>query len=147
MKEIRGNAWSIVDDYDALCITTNGYIKKNQECVMGRGIALEAKNRIPSLPKSLGLLITRNGNNVHQLSPKYRNTVIVSYPVKHNWWESADVELIERSAHQLIKLTDEQSWNKVLLPRPGCGNGKLKWSKVKLILEPILDDRFYVISY
>jgi hypothetical protein len=147
MKEVKGNAWHIIDNYDALCITTNGYIKSNGECVMGRGIALEAKKRLRTLPRTLGLAIKYHGNNVHKLFPKYRNTVIISFPVKHNWWEKADIKLIERSAHQLVKLTDKQNFKRVLLPRPGCGNGKLKWDEVKLVLEPIFDDRFYVVSY
>jgi len=35
---------------------------------------------------------------------------------------------------------------KVYLPRPGCGYGYLDWEIVKKELEPILDDRFIVIT-
>jgi hypothetical protein len=33
------------------------------------------------------------------------------------------------------------------MPRPGCGNGKLDWRVVRLILRPYLDDRFTVVSF
>ena len=36
MKEITGNVWDIFNDYNALCILTNGDVKQNGECVMGR---------------------------------------------------------------------------------------------------------------
>lgn len=35
----------------------------------------------------------------------------------------------------------------LILPRPGCGNGRLRWEDVRKILEPILDDRFTVVRW
>jgi hypothetical protein len=36
----------------------------------------------------------------------------------------------------------------VYLPRPGCGNGWLKWEDVKKILSPILKgDQFHIVTY
>lgn len=29
----------------------------------------------------------------------------------------------------------------------GCGNGELTWAQVKAVIEPILDDRFIVMTY
>ena len=35
----------------------------------------------------------------------------------------------------------------IILPRPGCGNGKLKWCDVKKVIEPILiDKRIWIIN-
>ena len=146
MLEVRGNAWNLLKDYNALCLTTNGTVKANGECVMGRGIALEAKRLFPSIPKVLGRSIRANGNNAVMLG-KVKDTFIVSFPVKHHWNEVADIKLIERSAHQLVEMATVNGWTKVLIPRPGCGNGKLNWSDVKLILEPIFDDRFHIVSF
>jgi hypothetical protein len=145
MKEVKGNLW----DYpaDVRVITTNGFVKKNGECVMGRGCAAEAKQRHPRLPKILGDLIQRRGNNVH-----YLLYALYSFPVKHHWFQKADIALIEQSAKQLVTLITED-WDSgdkepiIVLPRPGCGNGQLNWEDVKPILEPILDDRFHVITF
>jgi len=44
MKEVIGNIWNYYNKGNWIVITTNGTIKKNGEAVMGRGVALEAKN-------------------------------------------------------------------------------------------------------
>ena len=146
MKEIKGNAWEVYLDYDVLCLTTNGFVKNDGSCVMGRGIAKEAKDRFPALPKILGEGIRRYGNRCIKLA-KVNDTQLISFVVKHNWWEEADIKLIIKSANEVVEMADKFGWKNILLPRPGCGNGKLKWNDVKPILEEILDDRFYVITF
>lgn len=141
MIEVTGNLW----DYpaDVRVITTNGFVKKNGECVMGRGCALEAAKAQPSLPLALGRMIEQNGNHVFLLNNG--EVKLYSFPVKHQWFEVADIELIKRSAEELVsKIAGPK---RVVMPRPGCGNGQLKWEDVKPILEPILDDRFHVITF
>jgi hypothetical protein len=140
-NEITGNMWDI--EADAYCITTNGFVKKNGEAVMGAGCAKEAATRYPSLPAVLGIHIKLRGNLVwlYEVTPP-----LLMFPVKHNWYEKADLELIVKSAVDLMKWVDGKQWQKVLLPRPGCGNGKLKWDDVKIVLEPILDNRIWIVS-
>lgn len=140
MFETRGNLWTT--DADVRVITTNGYVKKDGSCVMGRGCALEAKSRFPGIEYRLGTLIAEHGNHAFILSGN-----LVTMPVKHNWWEEADPGLIVRSAKELVVYADQNGWNRVLLPRPGCGNGKLSWADVKPLLDPIFDNRFCVITF
>ena len=71
--------------------------------------------------------------------------VILSFPVKHNWFNNADISLIKRSAKELLDWSEP--FRSIVLPRPGCGNGGLKWEDVKPVLEPILDGRFHVITF
>jgi hypothetical protein len=126
-----------------IVIPTNGFVKKNGECVMGKGIALQAKEKFPDLPKELGDRIKEFGNRVFTFW-KYH---IITFPVKHNWWERADLGLIEDSTKELqeiFKYNLSGIKTPVYLPRVGCGNGKLDWTKVKPILEKYLDDRFIV---
>jgi hypothetical protein len=147
MKEDYGNIWHMPGD--AICITTNGFVKKNGEAVMGAGIAKEANNFYPGLAKALGEFICIGGNRVHPLY--FDNTweqLILSFPVKHNWWEKADMELIRKSCQELIEYLDvTKPLQNVLLPRPGCGNGKLQWKDVKREIKPLLDDRITVVTF
>ena len=150
MIEVKGNLW----DYpaNARVITTNGTVKKNGECVMGRGCALEAKRRWTTIPRDLGQFIRSQGNHVFWLGEPDLTWSLYSFPVKHQWFERADLKLIEQSAHELNNLTgddglDDEEDTVIVLPRPGCGNGNLKWNEVKPVIEPILDDRFHVITF
>lgn len=140
MHEIKSDLWS--PEWDLRCITTNGFVKNNNECVMGRGVAFQAKNKYPQLAKIVGQLIRESGNHVYHLS----DYSIATFPVKHNWWEKANLMLIRQSIIELETLVDIMpEIKKVALPRPGCGNGKLTWEEVKPLVA-ILDDRFYLIT-
>ena len=147
MKEIYGDLWKLADTgkYDLVCITTNGFVKSGGEAVMGRGCALEATKKFKNIKKNLGKLLKTNGNKV-QIVDETSEYYLVSFPVKHNWWEEADIELIESSCYQLMKMIADKN-TKVLLPRPGCGNGKLAWENVKEVIESILDDRIYIVHF
>lgn len=142
MKELTGDLWDFHARGCFICITTNNTIKKNGECVMGRGIAAQAKKRFAQLPFLLGDKIQRVGNGVHVFGALH----LIMFPVKWNWNERADLALIQVSAQQLVDYCDQCKVNEVYLPRPGCGNGGLRWSVVKPFLEPILDDRFTIVE-
>ena len=140
MKEVFGDALVLRRNYTYLCVTTNGFVKKDGTAVMGAGIAKAVSVQAPAAPARLGLRIKQNGNIVQ----KFYNNVL-AFPVKHNWWEVADIELIKESCRQLVSLLGPNET--ALLPRPGCGNGKLNWSDVKPEIEIILDDRISIVHW
>ena len=152
MIEVTGNLWEY--PADVRVITTNGAIRKDGQCVMGRGCAREAKDRIPGLALTLGKLINEQGNHVHRLGwepPEDLGARLYSFPVKHLWHQLADPVLIVRSSQELVEKT-LQGWDKgyspvIVTPRPGCGNGGLRWDDVHPLIEPILDDRFHIITF
>lgn len=140
MKEIEGNLWDYAAD-NRVVVTTNGTVKLNGQCVMGRGVARDAAKKFPDLPKQLGGLIKEHGNHVYLLPHG-----LISFPVKHNWWELADLELIRRSADELATLWARELQMPVFLPRPGCGNGGLTWDKVRPVIAAHLSsDQFTVV--
>lgn len=144
MKEIIGNMWDIKSEYK--CITTNGYIKSNGEAVMGRGVALQAKNKFPELPRILGKHIRENGNRPGLLIYTGQYSIF-SFPVKHHWKEKADLDLIIKSSQYMMDEADRFRAESILLPKPGCGNGQLDWEVIKILLKDILDDRFTIIDW
>lgn len=147
MKYEIGNIISKIGRGEVVCVTTNGFVKRNGEVVMGRGIALQIQRRYPSVPKHLGSLIRKHGNRPMIIGTIRQKTKLVSFPVKHNWWEDADLQLIEDSCIKLVAMADKFGWEEVILPRPGCGNGNLEWEQVYPILSKYFDDRFVIMSY
>ena len=151
MREAFGDLWELAESgfADALVITTNGDVNSKGRAVMGRGCALQAAQRYPEIPSVLAEALHAHGNHAfvlsQQVSPGY--FMIVSMPVKHHWHEQADPALIVQSAHELMAIADAHRWKSVVMPRPGCGNGRLKWDDVRPLLERILDNRFTVVTY
>lgn len=144
MREQSGDLWAAAQG-SVLCITTNGVVNRNGLAVMGRGIALQAKEKFPDIAEVLAQMLKMYGNHVAFLG-SFSKWQILSFPVKHKWNERADVELIKRSIKELLLFARYGKWETVYLPRPGCGNGSLQWAAVKPIIEPLLDDRFVVVE-
>jgi hypothetical protein len=152
MIEVEGDLWTFQPGGlppDAIVITTNGYVNEAGECVMGRGCALQAKQRYPGLPYLLGKYIKRWGNRPFVLLPRGcpGDYALLSMPVKHVWSDPADPALIATSAGLLRAIVDKFGYERVLVPRPGCGNGRLAWADVRPLLEEHFDDRFFVIDF
>jgi hypothetical protein len=157
MIEVIGDIFE-QKDADAICFTSNGIVKANGELVMGAGIAKAFRDRFPMLAKEAGMTVKKHGNHVHAfwaLDEKDANPlfsserIVFSFPTKHHFKDPSDVELIERSAKELVTFVNGLTLsplNKIYLPRPGIGLGGLKWEDVKKVIEPILDDRFYIVN-
>ena len=124
MKIHVGNLWTAEADF--IGITTNGTITKAGNAVMGRGVALQAKQMFPGIEKELGTMLTNYGNVCHWL----RSGSMFSFPVKHNWWEKADINLIALSVKTLVVRGESSPYKKFAIPLPGTGNGKLKPEQV-----------------
>jgi hypothetical protein len=164
MKNCTGNMWDVYDQVDAFCLTTNGFVKRDGAAVMGRGIAKTARDNFKHIDYALGQAISRNGNITQLLGHKFvalpvkpafatfngRNAV-PGWAAKYNigdqipgWAAVANTALIKLSIRQLVSLADLHSWQRIALPKPGCGNGQLDYSAVEPILKHYLDDRFEV---
>lgn len=170
MKIIHRDIFLAFGKIDAVCITTNGFVKSNGCCVMGRGVALGARQRFRGIDRTLGDSIKRFGNTVQPIM-EHSGTTIVSFPVKpvttianstlsnivSHWRQkfkpgdtvpgfasTALTDLIESSARQLKKLADNRGWTHIALPPAGCSNGQLSWEVVRPILTRHLDDRFWI---
>lgn len=155
MQECKGDLWEHWLDHGHLvCISTNGFVKNNGAAVMGRGCALQATRKMPGIQMELGRYLKRMGNVpgilFHGDSPKFQVGIL---PVKHNWWERADLDLIKQSVDWLAEasldtLTEHFAILKaapvaIHVPRLGCGNGARDrdWeTEVRPLMESLPDN-------
>lgn len=144
MIEVTGDIW----DYpaDIICITTNGSIRGDGKAVMGRGVAKQAKDRLPIIATVLGHSLKDLGRPSVCKIYTYIKQEIWAFPVKYYWRLKADEDLIRSSAIQLRSSALLYSDKTFVLPRPGCGNGQLDWKDVKKIISPLLPDNVHVID-
>lgn len=136
MREVFGDLWEYPADIRV--ITTNGDVNRFGQAVMGRGVALQAKQRYPNIEKALAYCLSKYGLRVVMLRHD-----LFAFPVKRHWHEKARLSLIRRSAQELVSMTDRTQV--VVLPRPGCGNGGLSWEDVKPVIAPILKSKRFVV--
>jgi hypothetical protein len=140
MLAVVGDIWEYAGTA-VIVITTNGAVTKDGRAIFGRGVAKQAVLRFPGLAETLGRLLADQGNHVFDLG-----CGIATFPVEETPWSLPDLRLIARSAAELRILTDSTGWQRVVVPRPGCGGGGLSWQDVQPLLEPWFDERFVVIS-
>jgi hypothetical protein len=138
--EISGDIWAFAAT-TVIVITTNGSQTADGRAIFGRGVAKQAAARHSQLAQILGRLLAEKGNHVFDLG-----NGIASFPVEETPWSLPDLRIIARSAEELRQLADFSGWQKIIVPRPGCGGGGLAWKDVKPLLEPWFDERFIVIS-
>ena len=150
MVEIQDTFWAPKPYNSAFALLTDGYVKKNGEAVLGRGVGLEARRRFPGIAKRLGSKLINQGrvagNAGVDLGIGNHVTVIygpkpwvISFPVKWVFFEDADLQLIERSAYEISKLADNARLKNIYVSPIGDGH---EWAEVRERLRPILDDRF-----
>lgn len=97
-------------------------ISTNEIGIHGAGLAREAKER--------GLI--KQGTGTYQVWMKQEELfnvvkiwpIAITFPVKHNWWEKADLELIKNSFKELAKTCEQYEHDTFNLPLVGCGLGE-----------------------
>ena len=139
MEEITGDLWRYygMRNY-VVCITTNCNVKIGGRAVMGKGVALQARQRIPNIDKELGYWIQHRGSELRFLD----GGRVLAFPTKYNWWDKSDLELIRYSASNLSAIANDpaHAGTIYILPRPGCANGGLKWEDVKPVISHLPDN-------
>lgn len=135
MKYIKGN---LLDAETEALVNTVNIVG-----VMGKGIALQFKENFPQNYKEYiaackskqlmpGKLLV-----VKELTLEGEK-IIINFPTKTEWFLKSKYEYIESGLKELINVIKEYNIKSIAIPPLGCGNGGLKWEKVKSLMENYL---------
>ena len=114
--------------------------------VMGKGIALQFKERFPQNYKAYadackkGLVVTGKMFVFNESDLLNEDKIIVNFPTKMEWYRKSQYSYIEEGLTDLVKTIKDNNIKSISIPPLGCGNGGLKWEKVKALMEEYLGD-------
>ena len=100
--------------------------------VMGKGIALEFKNRFPDMHEDYIERCKRGDVKLGQ-PYLYRTLLapqIINFPTKDHWKSLSKISDIERGLEYLLLHYREWGVQSLAIPPLGCGNGQLEWRSV-----------------
>jgi hypothetical protein len=151
MEVVEGDLWSEVGKADLILFTANADLDSKGELVMGRGAALEAKQRWPNLAKALAA--ATGGRREYGLVwarglETGSKTKVGCLQVKRAWRDPADLKLIDWSAGKLAAALEKWLANpdherrslRVAINYPGIGKGTGGLSEEDV--RPILEKHF-----
>lgn len=113
--------------------------------VMGKGIALQFKERFPVNFKAYKKACANGELHPGTLLVTHEQTlngekVIINFPTKTDWKRKSEYTYIETGLSELARLIQTVPIHRVALPPLGCGNGGLDWTIVRPLMERYLRD-------
>jgi O-acetyl-ADP-ribose deacetylase (regulator of RNase III) len=113
--------------------------------VMGKGIALMFKERFPANFREYEAACKAGEVRVGEMFVTANNEFngpkwIINFPTKEQWFRRTKLEWIESGMASLQNVIREKGIKSVAVPPLGCGNGGLKWSVVRPIIERELSE-------
>ncbi|MFZ5841494.1 MAG: type II toxin-antitoxin system antitoxin DNA ADP-ribosyl glycohydrolase DarG [Pseudomonadota bacterium] len=122
------------EDVDAIVNTVN--------CVgvMGKGIALQFKNKWPgnfrAYEQACKVGRVKTGEMfVYDSGGLVKPNFIINFPTKDHWREKSKIEYIRDGLVDLIEQIQRLGIRSIAVPPLGCGNGGLDWSDVRPLIE------------
>lgn len=111
--------------------------------VMGKGIALQFKEAFPMNFKLYAAACKRKelqpGKLLVVKEPTLQGEkIIINFPTKTEWFMKSKYEYVEGGLKELARVIDEYKIESIAIPPLGCGNGGLKWEKVKSMIDKYL---------
>lgn len=135
MKYMKGNLLDAKTEALVNTVNTVG--------VMGKGIALQFKERFPMNFKLYADACKKGTIGVGKMLVVKEVTIngeqyIINFPTKTEWFKKSQYNYIEEGLKDLVRVIEEYKIKSIALPPLGCGNGGLKWEKVKPMIDHYL---------
>jgi len=135
MRYVKGNLLEAKTEALVNTVNTVG--------VMGKGIALQFKETFPVNFKVYSAACKNGELRPGKLLAVKDHTLegeklIINFPTKTEWFKKSQYDYIESGLQELARLIVAREIKSIAIPPLGCGNGGLKWEKVKPMMEKYL---------
>jgi O-acetyl-ADP-ribose deacetylase (regulator of RNase III) len=107
--------------------------------VMGKGIALQFKNKYPEMFSAYQRMCENHILDTGKLYLwKSPEKWVLLFPTKKHWRNPSKIEYIESGLKKFVDNYEQLGIESIAFPRLGCGNGNLDWAIVKPLMEKYL---------
>lgn len=136
MEFIKGNI--INSSAEALVNTVNTV------GVMGKGIALQFKERFPNNYYAYKKACKNGEVQTGKMFVFKENSIngsklIINFPTKTEWYRKSSYQYIELGLVDLVDVIRRENIKSLAMPPLGCGNGGLDWIKVKKLIKKYIE--------
>jgi O-acetyl-ADP-ribose deacetylase (regulator of RNase III) len=108
---------------------------------MGKGIALQFKNKFPQMYLEYKRLCKEGSFFLGDVfAYNYDNGTVFNLGTQATWKTKADINAIEIALINMLTCARLSNIFKIALPKIGAGLGGLNWNDVKLIIEDVAKD-------
>ena len=107
--------------------------------VMGKGLALEFKNRYPKMYELYKKHCEEKNLTIGKLwLHKEQDRWILNFPTKLHWRYPSKIEYIEKGLQKLVKSYKKRKITSIAFPQLGTQSGKLSWEIVRPLMNKYL---------
>lgn len=113
--------------------------------IMGKGIALQFKERFPDNFAAYAAAHKRGELQIGRMfvtegSPLIGRPWIINFPTKQHWRHKSTIAHIRAGLADLVRIVRELDIRSIAVPPLGCGNGGLDWPLVRRTIEEAFAD-------
>jgi O-acetyl-ADP-ribose deacetylase (regulator of RNase III) len=112
--------------------------------IMGKGIALQFKNKFPynyiAYQRACHAGEVNTGSMFIYQTNKTKPQWIINFPTKQHWRHPTRISYIIEGLTDLVRVIDQLKIKSIALPHLGCGCGGLSWDSVQPLIERYLGD-------
>lgn len=113
--------------------------------VMGKGIALQFKERFPNNFHAYEKACKEGNVQIGNMFVFKEDTLegqktIINFPTKKEWYYKSSYKYIEKGLEDLANVIINLDIKSIAIPPLGCGNGGLKWAKVDALIKKHLSN-------
>jgi O-acetyl-ADP-ribose deacetylase (regulator of RNase III) len=118
----------------------------NTRGVMGKGIALQVKQRWPEVERAYRASCRRGEVVLGSMQVVERGGLgdgprfVINFPTKDHWRSRSKLPDVASGLEDLRAVIEKLGITSIAIPPLGCGNGGLEWSDVQPLIEAALTD-------